>query len=911
MNKLLNIKRNYSKDEILNYCIDRKKFLLNSSEQLNKRIIDELFALERIITINSTKNFNFFEIQIYSSVNITKEICDNEKLCDYFNDKNYEKQFKNIIKYLVVRYNINSENNFYELESIKSSFFIIKDIHTNTEFNIRRLFPKHKMLFNGDGNYIRFLMETKYDENNLDTINRDIVRLSDYFNRYGSFQSFSDIRFFEQVDLYSKEINKYNLTFQNDLSLLLNKLPINLYDQNDINLYFKNKSIEIVINDIFFYQKFVFKLYGRKDSNNVYQSVDEFNYSNFNEFLLIANTKKGVAIYESSKGLQFFDNVIVDKESDIILEKNKIYLKSKKDYFSINLMDAYFNNDYSIYLIDNNYNFIRRPSLAQMEQKENTDIISFINGKKYYIFYISNDNSLKGDVLKYILNLLEFVEIEQNIFSDDSSINYKIYVPENDIEILIVLDYLRKSLAPFKIYNISVIDLYHFMLKDDYFYDNIVSIYKKSVEKHDDIKNNYLYKLQHVCNLIIQEIQTKYNLTYTNVIDFLNDNYINRDLLSHKFLNDYFRKLMNEKNEDYIQLKAREDYGKTPGYYDKYVRKLGTNRQQWKSEKLLFDIVRNIYPDTIYQYKTAWLGKFSLDIFIPSIKTAIEYQGIQHYKKVDYFSDNEHFMKQQENDKLKKKLCEENSIKLIEWIYNDPISDIYVKEKLGLICAERKDNMDLEIENFKILNENKDFKLKNLINEYNNLVVEMTKLLNYLKNIQKINNKKFDNCALLTFETALYNHNYNLNLAKELQPKLELQPKYVYQYVKLLKEKVVLLKKDLDFFEKLLSTNETNEFSQEYEKISKPNYSIRQDSKTKKSNNNEIFNKVKNEKSGGLLSTIFGLFFGLSNNKNTKDEKVDYLMPLEQEEVKKGNYNSWNFEEEELEEDDYYNDDLD
>lgn len=69
---------------------------------------------------------------------------------------------------------------------------------------------------------------------------------------------------------------------------------------------------------------------------------------------------------------------------------------------------------------------------------------------------------------------------------------------------------------------------------------------------------------------------------------------------------------------------------------------------------------------------------------------------------------------------------------------------------------------------------------------------------------------------------------------------------------------------------------------------------------------------AKEENKSGLLSTLFGVFLGLSDNKHNKKEKqTDYLMPWEQEEVKKGNYDPWNFEEEELEDDDYYNDDLD
>ena len=49
----------------------------------------------------------------------------------------------------------------------------------------------------------------------------------------------------------------------------------------------------------------------------------------------------------------------------------------------------------------------------------------------------------------------------------------------------------------------------------------------------------------------------------------------------------------------------------------------------------------------------------------------------------------------------------------------------------------------------------------------------------------------------------------------------------------------------------------------------------------------------------------------LDNNSEYTDEELDNygLEDWQKEEVKKGNYDPWNFEEEELEEDDYYYDD--
>lgn len=79
---------------------------------------------------------------------------------------------------------------------------------------------------------------------------------------------------------------------------------------------------------------------------------------------------------------------------------------------------------------------------------------------------------------------------------------------------------------------------------------------------------------------------------------------------------------------------------------------------KWKSEERLYKIVKDRYSDAIFQYRAEWLGKQSLDIYIPSLQIAIEYQGVQHYKPIDYFGGNNHFEDYVERDKRKKILCE-------------------------------------------------------------------------------------------------------------------------------------------------------------------------------------------------------------------------------------------------------------
>ena len=106
----------------------------------------------------------------------------------------------------------------------------------------------------------------------------------------------------------------------------------------------------------------------------------------------------------------------------------------------------------------------------------------------------------------------------------------------------------------------------------------------------------------------------------------------------------------------------------------------GVIKPKWKHELSLFHAVRELYPDTLYQYRPDWLGRQSLDFYIPSLRTAIEYQGIQHYLPVDFFGGEEALAQRQELDRQKKKLCEENEVRLIEWPYDVPPEAGYIRK---------------------------------------------------------------------------------------------------------------------------------------------------------------------------------------------------------------------------------------
>lgn len=76
-----------------------------------------------------------------------------------------------------------------------------------------------------------------------------------------------------------------------------------------------------------------------------------------------------------------------------------------------------------------------------------------------------------------------------------------------------------------------------------------------------------------------------------------------------------------------------------------------------------------------YQKRFKWLGRQSLDFYIPEYNMAIECQGEQHFKSVDYWGGEVGYDKRKKLDSKKKKLCEIYNIKLCYILYNDNLNE--------------------------------------------------------------------------------------------------------------------------------------------------------------------------------------------------------------------------------------------
>ena len=72
----------------------------------------------------------------------------------------------------------------------------------------------------------------------------------------------------------------------------------------------------------------------------------------------------------------------------------------------------------------------------------------------------------------------------------------------------------------------------------------------------------------------------------------------------------------------------------------------------------------------IRQKRFDWLGKKSLDFYIPKYKLAIECQGEQHFTSLKYFGGDNEFKKRIKYDISKNVECEENNVKILYIVSN-------------------------------------------------------------------------------------------------------------------------------------------------------------------------------------------------------------------------------------------------
>lgn len=96
------------------------------------------------------------------------------------------------------------------------------------------------------------------------------------------------------------------------------------------------------------------------------------------------------------------------------------------------------------------------------------------------------------------------------------------------------------------------------------------------------------------------------------------------------------------------------------------------------------------------------LNGFRFDFYLPELNTAIEYDGEQHFKAINFFGGEEGLQKNQKRDKIKNEFCLKNSITLYRIPY-------WEENKLNIILTEIfKEKSSTTIEKYKVIEQSKE-----------------------------------------------------------------------------------------------------------------------------------------------------------------------------------------------------------
>lgn len=106
----------------------------------------------------------------------------------------------------------------------------------------------------------------------------------------------------------------------------------------------------------------------------------------------------------------------------------------------------------------------------------------------------------------------------------------------------------------------------------------------------------------------------------------------------------------------------------------------------WVSEATLLRELERAFPAEriIHQWRPTWLGSQSLDIAFPHRHVAVEYQGAQHSRPVEFFGGAEAFEAQRWRDERKRELCATNGFALIEVHPGYDIDDVVERVRAAL-----------------------------------------------------------------------------------------------------------------------------------------------------------------------------------------------------------------------------------
>lgn len=111
-------------------------------------------------------------------------------------------------------------------------------------------------------------------------------------------------------------------------------------------------------------------------------------------------------------------------------------------------------------------------------------------------------------------------------------------------------------------------------------------------------------------------------------------------------------------------------------------------RQQSKPETQIYDFVKNLYPDAVHGIRGLLKNKgFQLDIYVPSLRKAIEFDGYRWHKSEFAIKKNQY-----ERDARKDRECEEIGVSLLR------VCSLQFEENPGIVLDNIKDFLSSSVD---------------------------------------------------------------------------------------------------------------------------------------------------------------------------------------------------------------------
>jgi hypothetical protein len=109
---------------------------------------------------------------------------------------------------------------------------------------------------------------------------------------------------------------------------------------------------------------------------------------------------------------------------------------------------------------------------------------------------------------------------------------------------------------------------------------------------------------------------------------------------------------------------------------------LGLSR--WVREAEMYSLLKKLFPDQVILREASppWLGRQRLDVYLPAIGLALEHHGEQHYRAIAAFGGEMALKRNMERDTLKRSLCGQNSVQLVEIRFDEPMTLQMLRQKL-------------------------------------------------------------------------------------------------------------------------------------------------------------------------------------------------------------------------------------